>query len=143
MTEILERYQAADSIRSAECAKDQTSRDDCIFIAPANVFESLDIANSHRYKDFCREKLKIAKPKEFAQDNVYRYCRAYIAGIDQLGTTTELANNSERLAIHHYLHLGYHPGSIGDTTIDLKNLIRGYWIYKTKKGFTYVQNGLD
>ena len=143
LTAILERYQAADSNRSDKCAKDPTSRDDCIFIAPSKIFESLDLWNAHRYKDFCRNKLRDAKPDVFARDNVLRHCRDYVTGIDQLGSTTEMANNSERLAVHHYLHLGYRPDSIGDTPIDLNNFIRGYWMYKTKKGLTYVHNGLD
>lgn len=146
VTAVLERYQAADRKRSEECAKDATSRDDCIFIAPANIFESLHIINTHAFKDICRGKLKGANSDAIARDNVLRYCRDYLTAIEQLGTATELANNLERLAVHHYLHLGYHTNSdrnCAANTFSLGNLMRGYWIYEKSRGFTYKPSGLE
>ena len=146
MTAVLERYQAADKKRAEECANDATSRDDCIFIAPAHFFETLHNIHAHRYKDHCRGKLKDAKSDAIARDNVLRYCRDYIGGIEHRGTSTEFENNSERLAVHHYLHMGYRTGSdrnCAANTFNMGNLIRGYWMYKPKEGFKYIPSGFD
>ena len=89
-----------------------------------------------------RGKLRDAKPDAIARDNVLRYCRDYIAGIEQSGTATELVNNLERLAVHHYLHMGYRTGSDRNSAtnpFDVGNLIRGYWMYKPKVGISTFQ----
>ena len=146
LTAVLDRYQAVDKNRTEECTKDAASRDDCIFIVPAHVFESLHNLYTHRYKDHCRRKLKGATSDAIASDKVPRYCRDYIAGIEHRGTATEFENNSDRLAVHHYLHMGYRTGSdrnCAANTFNMGNLIRGYWMYKPKKGFKYIPSGFD
>ena len=146
MTAILERYQTTDKKRANQCAKDATSRDDCIFIAPAHIFETLHNIHAHRYKDHCRNKLKGAKPNAIARDNILRYCHNYLTSVEQLGAALEFANNSERLAVHHYLHMGYRTGSkCADpaNTFNMRNLIRGFCIYKKREGFSYVQSGFN
>lgn len=141
VTEILERYLAADKKRAAECGSDPTSRDDCIFIAPATYFESLHTINSHRFRDECLSKLKVASDAAIASDAVLRRCREYLRAIEERGTFVELAGNLDRLAVHHYLHMGYHTNAdrnCAANTFELRQLIRGFWMFQKGIGINYI-----
>lgn len=141
VTAILERYLAADKSRADACGSDPTSRDDCVYIAPATHFETLHNVHSHRYRDTCLSKLKGASDAAIATDALLRRCREYIRGIEELGTFAELADNADRLAVHHYLHMGYHTSAdrnCAANTFDLRNVIRGFWLYQKGFGMNYI-----
>ena len=141
VTAILERYLAADKQRAEACGSDPTSREDCVYIAPATHFETLHNIYSHRYRDECISKLKAAGDAAIATDAILRRCREYLQAIEERGTFVELADNVGRLAVHHYLHMGYHTNNdrnCAANTFELRNLIRGFWKFQKNIGMNYI-----
>lgn len=135
LTAVLQRYRELNPSLTRRCDREPTASPDCVYIAPSHVFESLDLIFRRRCLSRCENEWLVNSSTPLLVRNE---CTALLRQSKARGSVTGEDNSEERLALHHYLHLGYFTDSKGRYEYQLDSLLMGFWTYKHDIGLVYL-----
>lgn len=130
--------------------------DDCVYIAHADIFDSIHSLRGNSFRNRCRQVLADAgfrdddALKNYTHYSKYpmklnRVQRECITLLRQLATRGSIFGEEmhkrteaghQRLALHFYLHIQKKYGSVGNNFL-LSSIMDGIWTYKKGQGIVY------
>lgn len=135
LTAVLQRYRALNTARTRLCEHDPTASPDCVYVASSHIFESLDLMLSRTAQWRCADVWLVnASTPQLLRDE----CSALVQRSKARGSIFGEDSSEERLALHHYLHLGYLKNSKNHIDYQLNMFLNGYWTYMHDIGLAYI-----